>query len=60
VRASRGALAREDHALQRDTSRPAGVRDTLSPMAGDRTIVIEGVTLHLAHPDELPIRWVGQ
>ena len=21
---------------------------------------IEGVTLHLAHPDELPVRWVGQ
>jgi MoxR-like ATPase len=29
-------------------------------MAGDRTIVIEGVTLHLGHPDELPVRWVGQ
>ncbi len=29
-------------------------------MAGDRTIAIEGVTLHLAHPDELPVRWVGQ
>src|SRR6266705_617104 len=29
-------------------------------MASDRTIVIEGVTLHLAHPDELPVRWVGQ
>jgi MoxR-like ATPase len=24
------------------------------------TIEIEGVTLHLAHPDEVPIRWVGQ
>ena len=24
------------------------------------TIDIEGVTLHLAHPDQLPIRWVGQ
>ncbi len=24
------------------------------------TIEIEGVALHLAHPDELPIRWVGQ
>jgi MoxR-like ATPase len=24
------------------------------------TIALEGVTLHLAHPDELPIRWVGQ
>src|ERR1700710_1444679 len=24
------------------------------------TIQIEGVTLHLAHPDELPVRWVGQ
>jgi len=23
-------------------------------------ITIEGVSLHLAHPDELPIRWVGQ
>jgi len=24
------------------------------------TVVIEGVTLHLAHPDELSVRWVGQ
>lgn len=24
------------------------------------TFAIEGVVLHLAHPDELPIRWVGQ
>lgn len=24
------------------------------------TVTIEGVTLHLAHPDELPVRWVGQ
>ena len=24
------------------------------------TVEIEGVTLHLAHPDELTIRWVGQ
>ncbi len=25
-----------------------------------RTVVIEGVKLHLAHPDELSIKWVGQ
>ncbi len=24
------------------------------------SVEIEGVTLHLAHPDELPVRWVGQ
>src|SRR5438270_2939968 len=24
------------------------------------TVEIEGVTLHLAHPDELPVQWVGQ
>lgn len=24
------------------------------------TVEIEGVALHLAHPDEIPIRWVGQ
>src|SRR5207247_9039440 len=24
------------------------------------TVDIEGVVLHLAHPDELPVRWVGQ
>ena len=24
------------------------------------TVTLEGVALHLAHPDELPIRWVGQ
>ena len=28
-----------------------------SPM---RTVTIDDVTLYLAHPDELPIRWVGQ
>ncbi len=32
---------------QTDSSRP-------------RTILIDGVELFLAHPDELPIRWVGQ
>ena len=25
-----------------------------------RTVVIEGITLYLAHPDEIPVRWVGQ
>ena len=33
------------------------------PVASDRaqhTVVVDGVTLHLTHPDELPIRWVGQ
>jgi MoxR-like ATPase len=25
-----------------------------------RTVIIDGVELFLAHPDELPIRWVGQ
>ena len=25
-----------------------------------RSVVVEGVRLHLAHPDEIPIRWVGQ
>ena len=24
------------------------------------TVEVEGVKLHLAHPDELPVRWVGQ
>jgi MoxR-like ATPase len=24
------------------------------------TVNIEGVSLHLAHPDEIPVRWVGQ
>jgi MoxR-like ATPase len=28
--------------------------------APGRTVVVENVTLHLAHPDELPVRWVGQ
>ncbi|MCG8354503.1 MAG: hypothetical protein MI920_02930, partial [Kiloniellales bacterium] len=26
----------------------------------DRTVNVEGVTVHLAHPDELPVKWVGQ
>jgi MoxR-like ATPase len=29
-------------------------------MPNERAVVIEDVTLHLAHPDELPVRWVGQ
>ena len=24
------------------------------------TVELEGISLHLAHPDELPIKWVGQ
>ncbi len=28
--------------------------------SSSRTVVIEGVKLHLAHPDELSIKWVGQ
>jgi MoxR-like ATPase len=30
------------------------------PAIPGRTVVIENVTLHLAHPDELPVKWVGQ
>ena len=26
----------------------------------DRSINIEGIQVHLAHPDELPVKWVGQ
>ena len=29
-------------------------------MSKDRSVVVENVSLHLAHPDELPVRWVGQ
>jgi MoxR-like ATPase len=29
-------------------------------LESSRTATIESVTLHLAHPDEIPIRWVGQ
>jgi MoxR-like ATPase len=29
-------------------------------MSEPRTVVIENVTLHLGHPDALPVRWVGQ
>jgi MoxR-like ATPase len=31
-----------------------------APRTGLPTVDVEGVSLHLAHPDELPIRWVGQ
>jgi MoxR-like ATPase len=30
------------------------------PTTSDATVTLEGVTIHLAHPDELPIKWVGQ
>ncbi len=26
----------------------------------DRTVNLEGVTVHLAHPDQLAVRWIGQ
>jgi len=37
----------------------------MEPMSGalsdvDRTVNIEGVTVHLAHPDDLSVSWVGQ
>ncbi len=31
-----------------------------SLLDNSRTVVIEDIVLHLAHPDEIPIRWVGQ
>lgn len=30
------------------------------PTRAQQTVNVDGVTLHLTHPDELPIRWVGQ
>jgi MoxR-like ATPase len=30
------------------------------PTQHDPTVTLEGVAIHLAHPDELPIKWVGQ
>ena len=30
------------------------------PTSSDATVTLEGVAIHLAHPDELPIKWVGQ
>jgi MoxR-like ATPase len=30
------------------------------PSSHPLTVTLEGVTIHLAHPDELPIQWVGQ
>ena len=36
------------------------VRRYLEILGNVMTVDIEGVTLHLAHPDELPVRWVGQ
>jgi MoxR-like ATPase len=29
-------------------------------MPDPRTVTLDSVTLHLAHPDEIPVRWVGQ
>lgn len=29
-------------------------------MMKERSVSVENVSLHLAHPDELPVRWVGQ
>ena len=31
-----------------------------APGPEPRAVEIEGIPLHLAHPDELPVRWVGQ
>jgi MoxR-like ATPase len=29
-------------------------------MSKERSVAVDNVSLHLAHPDELPVRWVGQ
>ena len=29
-------------------------------MTKERSVSVDNVSLHLAHPDELPVRWVGQ
>ena len=34
--------------------------DSGTAMSKERSVTVEAVTLHLAHPDELPVRWVGQ
>src|SRR3984957_5188834 len=41
-------------------SRTPRSRSPLNDNKVDMVVEIEGVTLHLAHPDELPARWVGQ
>ena len=28
--------------------------------SSSRTVEVEGITLHLAHPDQFPTHWVGQ
>lgn len=33
---------------------------SVSMSDADRTVDLEGVTVHLAHPDELSVRWIGQ
>ena len=42
-----------------DAGRGSTYNAAMSP-AEPRTVEIEGTTLHLAHPDEIPVRWVGQ
>ena len=32
----------------------------MTKQSADRAVTVEGVSLHLAHPDDLPVRWVGQ
>jgi len=37
------------------------MKDNLDkPAKHRRTVQIDGVSIHLAHPDELPLRWIGQ
>lgn len=37
------------------------MKDNLDkPAKHRRTVQIDGVLIHLAHPDELPLRWIGQ
>ena len=37
------------------------MKDNLDkPAKHRRTVQIDGVAIHLAHPDELPLRWIGQ
>ena len=34
--------------------------NNMKASSSSRTVLVEGVNLHLAHPDDLPIKWVGQ
>lgn len=55
-----GASSEEEILQSPGIKRHTPIKGDISMNCSPGTVDIEGVTLHLSHPDELPMKWVGQ